>query len=72
MTQWTEEKDQEMATFMHDTLCRKDHIQDCAWGWEKSWSNSVHKRYLETAKQLRRMSVHDLTMKHIIRSISKL
>lgn len=49
--------EQQLAIFIHDQMCRHNHIDGCSWYYEierdiHSWDESEHQKYLHKADDL--------------------
>jgi len=42
----------ELATLLHEALCRWNHTDGCGWYYQDNWEDSVHQRYLKVAEKI--------------------
>lgn len=52
--------DQQLATVLHDAMCRWNHTDGCSWFYEvhkdvDDWTGSTHERWVKKAKDVRAM-----------------
>lgn len=41
-----------LAELLHKKQCHYNHVDQCSWGYEKTWDEYTHTRYAEKAKAI--------------------
>lgn len=64
-------ENEEMAILLHDSLCNRDHNDQCSWFYEMSgtshdWTRFAHNRYLKMANKLLAKGIHLETLSTVL------
>jgi len=62
-----------LAVYLHEQLCVLSHIDECSWGYNKSWEQTPHAEYLEKAEKLLHIADDNMVLlKNIIAALKHL
>lgn len=64
-------ENEEMAILLHDSLCNRDHNDQCSWFYEMAgtshdWTRFAHNRYLKMANKLLAKGIHLETLSTVL------